>query len=93
MQWPLVAAARVLNFPGPCRYGITEEDKLKVGSKICSELLGKILCDLGNMREESLATASKCCCATELSARSGFPALPCRMMRKSVGAVACGACF
>ena len=41
----------------PNEYGIDPEGKLKIGSKICTNLLGKILSDLQNMREESLATA------------------------------------
>mmetsp|Transcript_39332 Transcript_39332/g.111414 ORF Transcript_39332/g.111414 Transcript_39332/m.111414 type:complete len:1167 (-) Transcript_39332:153-3653(-) len=41
----------------PSEYGITGEYKLKIGSKICSQLLGKILADLQNMREESMLTA------------------------------------
>ena len=31
--------------------------QLHVGSAICRELLGKLLCDMGAMREESLATS------------------------------------
>ena len=41
----------------PNEYGIDPEGKLHIGSKICTNLLGKILSDLSNMREESLATA------------------------------------
>lgn len=41
----------------PNEYGIDVDGKLKIGSKICTNLLGKILSDLQNMREESLATA------------------------------------
>lgn len=41
----------------PNEYGINPEQKLRIGSKICNALLGKLLADLGNMREESLATA------------------------------------
>lgn len=41
----------------PNEYGIDPEGKLKIGSKICANLLGKVLSDLQNMREESLATA------------------------------------
>jgi inositol hexakisphosphate/diphosphoinositol-pentakisphosphate kinase len=38
------------------RYGIDAAGKLTIGSKICSELLGKLLVDLESMREESMAT-------------------------------------
>ena len=41
----------------PNEYGLSMGGKLRIGSKICSALLGKILADLGNMREESIATA------------------------------------
>lgn len=41
----------------PNEYGIDADGKLKIGSKICANLLGKVLADLQNMREESLATA------------------------------------
>ena len=41
----------------PNEYGIDPGGKLRIGSKICAALLGKILADLGNMREESIATA------------------------------------
>lgn len=41
----------------PNEYGIDPDGKLKIGSKICTVLLGKILSDLQNMREESLVTA------------------------------------
>jgi len=42
----------------PSEYGITGEGKLKIGSKICGQLLGKILSDLDNMKVESMATAT-----------------------------------
>ena len=41
----------------PNEYGIDPDSKVRIGSKICCALLGKILADLANMREESLATA------------------------------------
>ena len=41
----------------PNEYGIDPGSKLRIGSKICCALLGKLLADLANMREESLATA------------------------------------
>lgn len=41
----------------PNEYGIDDEGKLKIGSKICTALLGKLLSDLNNMRDESLVTA------------------------------------
>jgi Histidine phosphatase superfamily (branch 2) len=51
--------ARVLaNAVIPNEYGIDPSGKLRIGSKICAALLGKILADLGNMREESIATAN-----------------------------------
>ena len=41
----------------PNEYGIDPSGKLRIGSRICAALMGKILADLGNMREESIATA------------------------------------
>ena len=41
----------------PNEYGIDPAQKLRIGSKICSALLGKLLADLANMKDESLATA------------------------------------
>ena len=39
-------------------YGLEPLSRLSIGSKICKELVGKLLCDMANMREESLVT---CC--------------------------------
>ena len=41
----------------PNEYGIDPAQKLRIGSKICNALLGKLLADLANMKDESLATA------------------------------------
>ncbi|GIL72959.1 hypothetical protein Vretimale_4607 [Volvox reticuliferus] len=41
----------------PCEYGLDSGGKLRIGSKIANELLGKLLVDLASMREESMATA------------------------------------
>ncbi len=41
----------------PNEYGIDPRGKLRIGSMICSQLLGKLLADLASMREESMATA------------------------------------
>jgi len=41
----------------PNEYGLTQSGKLRIGSMICSHLLGKLLADLASMREESIATA------------------------------------
>ena len=41
----------------PNEYGIDPSQKLRIGSKICNALLGKLLADLANMKDESLATA------------------------------------
>ncbi|KAL0037051.1 hypothetical protein WJX77_010637 [Trebouxia sp. C0004] len=43
----------------PNEYGIDPAQKLRIGSKICNALLGKLLADLANMRDESLATAGE----------------------------------
>jgi inositol hexakisphosphate/diphosphoinositol-pentakisphosphate kinase len=48
----------------PNEYGIDDEGKLKIGSKICTVLLGKVLSDLNNMRDESLVTAVSPHCLT-----------------------------
>jgi len=50
-------AKELANAVIPNEYGIDPGGKLRIGSKICSNLMGKILADLANMREESLATA------------------------------------
>ncbi|CAD7697573.1 unnamed protein product [Ostreobium quekettii] len=42
----------------PNEYGVSPEGKLQIGSQISSLLLGKLLADLGNTREESKATAN-----------------------------------
>lgn len=34
----------------PHEYGLDEQGKLLIGSKICSELLGKLMCDLESMK-------------------------------------------
>lgn len=39
-------------------YGLEPPSRLSIGSKVCKELVGKLLCDMANMREESLVT---CC--------------------------------
>lgn len=41
----------------PNEYGIDPGSKTRIGSKICCALLGKLLADLSNMQEESIATA------------------------------------
>lgn len=41
----------------PNEYGINPKQKLKIGSKIARRLLGKILIDLRNTREEALSVA------------------------------------
>lgn len=41
----------------PNEYGIHPAGKLRIGSMICSQLLGKLLADLASMREESMQTA------------------------------------
>jgi hypothetical protein len=41
----------------PNEYGIHPAGKLRIGSMICSQLLGKLLADLASMREESVQTA------------------------------------
>ena len=48
-----VLAAAVI----PNEYGIQPLQKLRIGSMICAQLLGKLLSDLASMREESIATA------------------------------------
>ncbi len=37
-------------------YGLLPLERLSIGSKVCRELVGKILCDMANMKEESLIT-------------------------------------
>lgn len=45
----------------PNEYGIDPAQKLRIASKICNALLGKLLADLANMKDESLATAVSWC--------------------------------
>ena len=51
------AAKQLADAVIPNEYGIEPSGKLRIGSKICTNLLGKVLADLGNMRDESIATA------------------------------------
>ncbi len=51
----------------PCEYGLDPGGKLRIGSKIANELLGKLMVDLASMREESIATA----CMEPHGARGG----------------------
>ena len=41
----------------PNEYGLQPLGKLRIGSMICANLLGKLLADLASMREESMTTA------------------------------------
>ncbi|PWA72426.1 ATP-grasp fold, Histidine phosphatase superfamily [Artemisia annua] len=55
----------------PNEYGINPKQKLKIGSKICRRLLGKILIDLRNTREEAINVAelkSQCQDSTSIAA-------------------------
>ncbi|XP_070041735.1 inositol hexakisphosphate and diphosphoinositol-pentakisphosphate kinase VIP2-like isoform X2 [Nicotiana tomentosiformis] len=52
----------------PNEYGINPKQKLKIGSKIASRLLGKILIDLRNTREEALSVADLKSCEDHHSA-------------------------
>ena len=52
----------------PNEYGIDPPQKLRIGSKICSALLGKLLADLANMKDESLATAVSPCMSHDVHA-------------------------
>ncbi|KAI3438574.1 hypothetical protein D9Q98_001000 [Chlorella vulgaris] len=55
---PVYATARALAAAViPNEYGIHPAGKLRIGSMICSQLLGKLLADLASMREESVQTA------------------------------------
>lgn len=51
----------------PNEYGINAKHKLKIGSKIARRLLGKILIDLRNTREEALSVAEAKCGQDETS--------------------------
>ncbi|EFN57696.1 hypothetical protein CHLNCDRAFT_57228 [Chlorella variabilis] len=55
---PVYSTARALAAAViPNEYGIHPAGKLRIGSMICSQLLGKLLADLASMREESMQTA------------------------------------
>ena len=53
----LQAAKQLADAVIPNEYGIEPAGKMRIGSNICTNLLGKVLADLGNMRDESIATA------------------------------------
>lgn len=54
----LYSTARILaTFVVPNEYGVKPKDKLRIGSRICSQLIEKLLIDLGNTREESRITS------------------------------------
>lgn len=57
MLWPCQVAKQLADCVIPNEYGIDPPGKMRIGSKICCALLGKLLADLANMREESIATA------------------------------------
>ncbi|KAJ0535685.1 putative phosphotransferase with a phosphate group as acceptor [Helianthus annuus] len=59
----------------PNEYGINPKQKLKIGSKIARRLLGKILIDLRNTREEAINAAelkSECMDSTSTVVDKGF---------------------
>ena len=56
-QLPLQVAKQLADCVIPNEYGIDAGSKTRIGSKICCALLGKLLADLSNMQEESIATA------------------------------------
>lgn len=49
--------APVATLPRPLPPLSQPTDRLSIGSKICRELLGKLLSDMANMREESMVTS------------------------------------
>ena len=53
-----VAAKKLASAVIPSEYGVSPDGKLTIGSKICGELLGKLLCDMRSMRDESKAVAA-----------------------------------
>lgn len=54
---PVQIAKQLADCVIPNEYGIDAGSKMRIGSKICCALLGKLLADLSNMQEESIATA------------------------------------
>ncbi|KAI3726072.1 hypothetical protein L1987_65869 [Smallanthus sonchifolius] len=59
----------------PNEYGINPKQKLKIGSKIARRLLGKILIDLRNTREEAIDVAelrSQCQDSTNIEVDKGY---------------------
>ena len=52
------AAKKLASAVIPSEYGVSPSNKLTIGSKICGELLGKLLCDMRSMRDESKAVAA-----------------------------------
>ena len=78
------AAKQLADAVIPNEYGIEPAGKMRIGSNICTFLLGKVLADLGNMRDESIATAvSKiyqnvhCCCRAWHLGMASVAQLPC----------------
>ncbi|CAG9465009.1 unnamed protein product [Pedinophyceae sp. YPF-701] len=43
----------------PNEYGVSTDQKLRIGQKVCDTLLGKLLSDLANVKEESFKTAEQ----------------------------------
>ena len=55
---PVYATAKALaDAVIPNEYGVDPSGKLAIGGKIAAALIGKLLCDLANVRDESLETA------------------------------------
>ena len=61
----------------PNEYGIDPPQKLRIGSKICNALLGKLLADLANMKDESLATAVSHDCINSHDVHSALASVMC----------------
>ena len=82
MRCALQVAKQLADCVIPNEYGIDPGSKIRIGSKICCALLGKLLADLSNMQEESIATAVRCAVTAGHALLSGCQpcCIPCSQM-------------
>ena len=86
MRCALQVAKQLADCVIPNEYGIDPGSKIRIGSKICCALLGKLLADLSNMQEESIATAVRCAVTAGHALLSGCQpcCIPCSQMPSTI---------
>ena len=81
---PVQIAKQLADCVIPNEYGIDAGSKMRIGSKICCALLGKLLADLSNMQEESIATAVSSQCSSPYPCPISRPQrAPCKALQLS----------